>query len=785
MVEVSARATGTVTATTARGIGLDVLRGLAALGVLITHVAFVTGVVNPARWDSTLREVLPRLDVGVWVFFVLSGLLVSRPFVRAALAGTSAAGAPVTGTYLLRRAVRVMPLYWVVLAVTLLTDPGPLPGAGQLGADVLLLHIYWPAWAIGPITQSWSLATEVAFYVFLPVWFAAMGRWFARRGIVDRRTRARWLAGGLVGWVAVAFVYRVAVVAATDTFDFTRAGAVDVRGALLTWLPNHLDTFAIGVGLALFLEWARLDRPGRPLVVTLPWRLGCYALSFAALWVASTRLDLPPLFTGFDGGQTLARHALFLICAGAAVAPSALATAAGRAPRVGPAVGRIWTGIALGSYGVYLWHQWVTEHWFEWRDLTEFDAPFPTTLAVVIAGASALAALTYHVVERPSLAALRAAIAGQGQPKMARQLGVHPAFDGIRGLSIAAVLASHVIFLDEGNGTWALEGGFLGVDVFLVLSGFLIGATLLREVDRTGRVSMPDFLRRRARRLLPPLIGFFVIHAIVTALLGDSMREELLQMVLALTFVGNWQLTFGHQPPYDLVHLWSLAVEGQLYLMLGFIVEGVRDLVRRRPWAVVGLLVVAAAATALWRYANYRAGLDPIALYERTDIRADSMLIGLAVAVVWRSHLVTDAWLRVAGAIGGAVLVAAIAAARPGSGWLFQGGFAIVAVAASLMVGAATLDGGLVTTVGSWSLLRWLGRISYSLYLWHLPIFVWVVRAAPDAPLGVKVVVSVTAALVVAQLAYRMFEAPYLATWRRRGSQPQADTLMPVGTDSR
>src|SRR6185503_11758754 len=128
---------------------------------------------------------------------------------------------------------------------------------------------------------------------------------------------------------------------------------------------------------------------------------------------------------------------------------------------------------------------------------------------------------------------------GQRQPKMARQLGIHPAFDGIRGLSIAAVLASHVIFLDSGNGTWALEGGFLGVDVFLVLSGFLIGATLLREVDRTGRVSMPDFLRRRGRRLLPPLIGFFVIHAIVTALLGDSMREELLQMVLALTFVGN------------------------------------------------------------------------------------------------------------------------------------------------------------------------------------------------------------------------------------------------------
>ena len=101
-----------------RAFGLDVTRSIAALGVLVTHVAFATGVVNPQRWGSPLRDVLPRLDVGVTIFFVLSGLLVSRPFVRNVLA---ASPAPDTRTYGIRRLSRVYPVYWVVLAVTLIT----------------------------------------------------------------------------------------------------------------------------------------------------------------------------------------------------------------------------------------------------------------------------------------------------------------------------------------------------------------------------------------------------------------------------------------------------------------------------------------------------------------------------------------------------------------------------------------------------------------------------------------------------------------------------------------
>jgi len=202
-----------VTSTTrvVRAPGLDVLRIVGAVGVLITHVAFVTGVVNPARFDSPLRHVLPRLDVGVSIFFVLSGLLVSRPFIDAVV---DARPLPSTGRYLWRRVVRIYPLYWVILFVTLAASGSRLPGAIELVSDVLLVHVYRPSTAIGPITQSWSLATEMAFYLFLPLCFGWLARTLRIRGVNEAERRRRAVGLTLAGWVVAALAFR-AVAAAT------------------------------------------------------------------------------------------------------------------------------------------------------------------------------------------------------------------------------------------------------------------------------------------------------------------------------------------------------------------------------------------------------------------------------------------------------------------------------------------------------------------------------------------------------------------------------------------
>ncbi|MGI9576597.1 MAG: acyltransferase family protein, partial [Microthrixaceae bacterium] len=753
-----------------RSFGLDVARALAAVGVLVTHVAFATGVVNPQRWSSPLRDVLPRLDVGVTVFFVLSGLLVARPFVRRTLHSAPAGD---VRRYGLRRLSRVYPAYWVVLAVVMITFGGG--STAEIVADVLLVHIYVPAWAIGPITQSWTLATEIAFYAFVPAWFWAANKVLDRRGTSDPARRFTALAWGLVSWFVVAFIWRGGVVVFTDTFDFTAVGAVDTRGALLTWLPNHLDAFGVGVGLALWLE------SGRARPMSLAWRLGSYLVAAAALWFVSVGLDLPPVFTGFDGPQTHARHLLFLVIAAGIVAPSALATSAGadlgdkagaalrqRAAWKPPAsLARLATGAALASYGVYLWHQWVTDELFSVRGLTEFQAPFPSVFAFVLLGSTALAAITYWFVERPATTATLGI--GGGTPSIKpRQLGPQPQLDGLRGLAILAVLGTHVVFLDSGSDQWALRGGFLGVDIFLGLSAFLIAAVLLRELDdtaaRTGEPSIDgrDFARRRARRLYPPLVLFLAIEGVVAVLLGTRFGEQVQQSILALTFTANWQLSWGSQPPFELVHLWSLSLEAQFYLWMAGGLYLWRHRLGRSD-RVVAWLTLAAVAVCLWRLWLYRNGVELEALYERTDARADSMLLGVAAALIWRSRLASDRAIRAVGAGAAVVLLGALVIATPTSPWLFEGGFTVIAACAAAVVAAAATAHGTVAKVSGWSPLRGVGAISYSLYLWHLPIYLWTVRALPDAALWTKALIAISASVGAAVVSYRLVEVRVLA----------------------
>jgi peptidoglycan/LPS O-acetylase OafA/YrhL len=308
--------------------------------------------------------------------------------------------------------------------------------------------------------------------------------------------------------------------------------------------------------------------------------------------------------------------------------------------------------------------------------------------------------------------------------------------------------------------------------VFLGLSAFLIAAVLLRELDRTraeqGRATVDgrDFARRRGRRLYPPLVVFLVVEGTVAVALGTGLGEQLRQSLLALTFTFNWQLSWGSRPPFELVHLWSLALEAQFYLLMAVGLWWARRRLRR-PELMVAALTLAAVAVCLWRLWLYRRGVEVVALYERTDARADSMLLGVAAALIWRSRLVPDRVLRNVGLGASALLAVALVMATPDSPWLFEGGFTVVAAAAAAVVAAAATGRGAVAAVGNWAPLRHLGTISYSLYLWHLPIYLWTVRAIPDSPLAVKVLVAVPASLLAGWLSYRLVEVRVLAAWRR------------------
>lgn len=376
-----------------------------------------------------------------------------------------------------------------------------------------------------------------------------------------------------------------------------------------------------------------------------------------------------------------------------------------------------------------------------------------------------------------------------------RSLRAQVQLDGLRGLAIAAVLAMHIVFLGDGAQNLELPGGFLGVDIFVVLSAFLISSVLLREIDRwrasepsrgddsgsrhsPNPVDLAGFTRRRARRLYPPLLVFLAIEGPIGVLWGTPLGTQVRQSLLAVTYTFNWQLLWGSQAPFELVHLWSLALEVQFYVLLalGFAFAARR---LRSGKIAVWVMIAGALLVALWRAHLFDVGVPAEELYQRTDTRLDLMFMGVAAALLYRMELISDQLMRFLGVLGLAVLGVAVVVAEPGASWLYLGGFSSVAAASAMMVAGASTGSGLVAAVGSLRPLRWLGTISYSLYLWHLPIYLWVARALSGQPAVLRMVVAIPAAIAVGWLSFQVVEARFLASWRR-SIQSEQTTSAPV-----
>ena len=342
-----------------------------------------------------------------------------------------------------------------------------------------------------------------------------------------------------------------------------------------------------------------------------------------------------------------------------------------------------------------------------------------------------------------------------------------PALDGLRGLAVAAVIAYHL-----GH----LEGGYLGVDLFFVLSGFLITSLLLREGTATGAVDLRRFWVRRARRLLPAL-GVALVGVVVAARvwLDHSTLPALRVDALATAaYVANWRFAtetaggYFAADPSPLRHTWSLAIEEQYYVVWPLVVVAGIALARRwarRPAIVVGTVALAgAAASATWM-ALHATTWSTDRLYLGTDTRLVAPLSGALLACLLQGRLDQTPSLgarraaTVAGAAGLAGLAVAVVAVPPDSGWMYRGGFTLAALlgVASVAAGVVGRDGVVARALAPRP-LRWVGERSYGLYLYSWPI--QVVLAAQGLEGLALATGTVVGAVAVATVSFRYLEVP-------------------------
>ena len=307
--------------------------------------------------------------------------------------------------------------------------------------------------------------------------------------------------------------------------------------------------------------------------------------------------------------------------------------------------------------------------------------------------------------------------------------GYKPALDGLRTVAVGSVIAYHF------GAEWA-PGGFLGVDTFFVLSGYLITSLLLSEWGRHGTVRFGAFWARRARRLFPALL-IALIAVFMWAWLAvapDRLEAIRTDGLWTLFYGANWHFISSGQSYFALFseasplrHAWSLAIEEQFYLFWPLITFGCLRVARGHPRVLASVCVVGIAGSA-FLLSQYDA-TDPSRAYYGTDSRASQLLIGalLAIALLhWAPRTrSTRIAVQVAGYVGAAFSVWAFASANDHDSWLYNGGFLGFAVATAAII-AAIIQPVRSPLTGLLSLrpIRWIGQVSYGLYLWHWPVVI-------------------------------------------------------------
>ena len=344
-----------------------------------------------------------------------------------------------------------------------------------------------------------------------------------------------------------------------------------------------------------------------------------------------------------------------------------------------------------------------------------------------------------------------------------------PGIDALRALAVLAVFFYHA---DVG---W-MPGGFLGVDLFFVISGYLITSLLLREFRATGGVRLGRFWLRRAQRLLPA-VGVLIAVTMIAAAIFQPDRIDALRgdAIASLFYFANWHFIFGDvsyfeqfQAPSLFTHLWSLSVEEQFYLFWPLVFAGGMKLFGRGR-LLLGVLAGALASVAL-AWILFAPGHDASRVYYGTDTHAVGLLAGVALALVWspielrrrRTGPLVGPILDVAGVLALAYVVLSFLHVHDYDLALWHGGYLWLALITALLIAVLVHPAARLGGLLGQAPVLWLGLRSYSFYLWHWPVLALTRPGVDvDLPRGVLIPLQLLAVLALADLSYRFVELPF------------------------